>query len=206
MISFCTSYRLVIKNTFNHKCIHNATWRALGSRYANEIDCVCISFHWPSAISYVSVPRGAGSDPHLLLGNCTLCLKRLPSRQKRPRPFNVRCLHNARIKSKSNYEITFSSLPRKPQVKIWMCSGMNSRKPSPTPQTQRCAGDLAASRNAESQITPGILLTSVKLIQDLMTLDPNVPKGTHERAKKTCPTDQTQLPLQQSVNRWNQKI
>lgn len=128
-------------------------------------------------ISYVSVPRGASSDHHLLLGNCTLCLKRLPSHQKRPRPFNVRCLHNARV--------TFSSLPRKPQVKIWMCSGMNSRQPSPAPQTQRCAGDLAASRNAESQITPGILLTSAKLIQDLMTLDPNVPKGTHERAKKT---------------------
>lgn len=53
-------------------------------------------------------------------------------------------------KSKSNYEIAFSSLPRKPQAKIWMCSEMNSRQPSAAPQTRRWAGDVAASRSAES--------------------------------------------------------
>ena len=80
MLLLCNISGLCSGNTyFAHKTIHKKTWRSPDGNKENEIDYICISRSWRSALKDVKVCRGAdvGSDHHLLGGKVQLKLKKI---------------------------------------------------------------------------------------------------------------------------------
>ncbi|KAK1804513.1 hypothetical protein P4O66_020515, partial [Electrophorus voltai] len=71
LLSFSNMNNFCIGNTyFRHKNIHKKTWRLPDGATYNEIDFICISRRWRSALLDVRAYRGAdvGSDHYLLEG------------------------------------------------------------------------------------------------------------------------------------------
>ncbi|KAE9546525.1 hypothetical protein FO519_010263, partial [Halicephalobus sp. NKZ332] len=75
---------------FAHKNIHKKTWRSPDGITNNEIDYICISNRWRSALQDVRVYRGAdiGSDHHLIAAKLQLRLKKIQT-GKTTRPLAV---------------------------------------------------------------------------------------------------------------------
>jgi len=89
MLSFCSSTELKVGGSmFQHKDIHKKTWRSPDGTTTNQIDHVCISKRWASALQDVRAYRGAdvGSDHMLLVAQIKLKLKRLVKKQKIEQP------------------------------------------------------------------------------------------------------------------------
>ena len=60
LLMMCNINELCIGNTyFVHKTIHKKTWRSPGETTKNEIDYICISKRWRSAMKDVRTYRGA---------------------------------------------------------------------------------------------------------------------------------------------------
>lgn len=96
LLMFCGINGLCIGNSyFAHKSIHKKTWRSPDGKTMNEIDYICISRRWRSAVTDVRVFRGAdvASDHYLLLSSIRLRLKQIP-KQKHIKPFAVEKLKN----------------------------------------------------------------------------------------------------------------
>ena len=80
MLLLCNINGLCIGNTyFVHKTIHKKTWKSPDGETENEINYICISKRWRSALKDVRVCRGAdvGSDHHFVKGKVQLKLKKL---------------------------------------------------------------------------------------------------------------------------------
>ncbi|XP_078682172.1 uncharacterized protein LOC144916725 [Branchiostoma floridae x Branchiostoma belcheri] len=89
LLFFCNLNSLTIGNTFfQHKLIHKKTWSSPDGTVNNEIDYICISQRWKSALLDVRVYRGedVGSDHHLLGAKMRLRLKKLTVKKKQ-KPF-----------------------------------------------------------------------------------------------------------------------
>ena len=97
LVLFCSINNFCIGNNyFAHKNIHKKTWRSPDGNTNNEIDYICISKRWRSAIQDVRVYRGAdvGSDHYLMRASLRLRLKR---KQERPtvRPWHYQAIPNS---------------------------------------------------------------------------------------------------------------
>ncbi|CAH1266795.1 Hypp3576 [Branchiostoma lanceolatum] len=102
LLFFCNLNSLSISNTFfQHKLIHKKTWRSPDGSTNNEIDYICISQRWKSALLDVRVYRGAdvGSDHHLLGAKLRLRLKKLAVKKKQ-KPFATDKLKDPTISEK----------------------------------------------------------------------------------------------------------
>ncbi len=100
LLLFCNTNGLCIGNTFfAHKQIHKKTWCEPNGLTNNEIDYICISRRWRSALQDTRVYRGAdvGSDHHLLKAVLKLRLKKQRAIRSK-RLFNVEKLKNDAVK------------------------------------------------------------------------------------------------------------
>ncbi len=91
LLSLCGMNGLCIGNTyFAHKTIHKKRWRSPNGNTSNEIDYLCISNRWRSALRDVRVFRGAdvGSDHYLVVIEIRLRLKKLQA-EKPIRPYAI---------------------------------------------------------------------------------------------------------------------
>ena len=89
LLSFCSSMELKVGGSmFQHKDIHKNTWKSPDGATTNQIDHVCISKRWATALQDVRAYRGAdvGSDHMLLVAQVKLKLKRLVKKQKIEQP------------------------------------------------------------------------------------------------------------------------
>ena len=80
MLLLCNISRLCMGNTyFVHIKIHKKTWKSPDGNKENEINCICISRRWRSALKDIKVCRGAdvGSDHHLLRGKIQFKLRKI---------------------------------------------------------------------------------------------------------------------------------
>uniref|UniRef100_A0A914URD9 Reverse transcriptase domain-containing protein n=1 Tax=Plectus sambesii TaxID=2011161 RepID=A0A914URD9_9BILA len=92
LVSFCEINDLCVGNTFfQHKLIHKKTWRSPNGCTFNEIDHMCISRRWRTAMQDVRVFRAAdvGSDHYLVRMNLRLKLRRHGSKPKIVQPFAI---------------------------------------------------------------------------------------------------------------------
>lgn len=91
MVEFCEANRLMISNTmFQQHSRRLYTWTAPNKLYKNQIDYICISQRWKSAISSVKTKPGAdcGTDHQLLTGVIQVKLCKCP-RQISPPKYDV---------------------------------------------------------------------------------------------------------------------
>ncbi|XP_016333487.1 uncharacterized protein LOC107681684 [Sinocyclocheilus anshuiensis] len=92
LLSFCTYNNLCVGNTFfQNKLFHKMTWRSPNGLTFNEIDHVCISRRWRTALRDVRVFSAAdvGSDHYLVRINLKLKLQRHEGRSETVRPFAI---------------------------------------------------------------------------------------------------------------------
>ena len=84
LLSYCSSNKLKIGGSlFQHKDIHKGTRRSPSGQTVNQIDHICISRRWASALQDVRVYRGAdvGSDHYLVVAEVKVKLKCLASKK-----------------------------------------------------------------------------------------------------------------------------
>jgi hypothetical protein len=69
---------------FKHKTIHKETWRSPDGKTTHQIDHICVSKRWISALQDVRVYRGAdaASDHHLVIAVLKLKLKKLTGKRE----------------------------------------------------------------------------------------------------------------------------
>ena len=108
LISFCSINGMCVGNTlFQHKRIHKNTWRSPNGSVFNEIDYICISKKWRTALQDVRSCRAAdvGTDHYLLKSKIKLKLKTL-KRQKILKPYDIAKLKNRTAREELEVEIT----------------------------------------------------------------------------------------------------
>ena len=106
-LSFCNENGFCIGNTlFKHKNIHKKTWRSPNGNVFNEIDYICISKRWRSALQDVRSFRGAdvGTDHYLVGGKLKLKLKKV-ERKVIVKPYDVKKLQNQNKRHELELEI-----------------------------------------------------------------------------------------------------
>src|SRR5258706_200987 len=84
LLSYCSSNKLKIGGSlFQHKDIHKGTWRSPNGQTVNQIDHICLSRRWASAMQDVRVYRGAdvGSDHYLVVAEMKVKLKSLANKE-----------------------------------------------------------------------------------------------------------------------------
>ena len=130
LVLFCSINNFCIGNTyFAHKNIHKKTWRSSDENTNNEIDYICISKRWRSAIQDVRVYRGANvrSDHYLMKASLRLRLKR---KQEQP---TVRPWHYQAIPNSDPKQIRTTTIYNRMSKN----NGRNSNKQWPKVQKQR---------------------------------------------------------------------
>ena len=78
LLSMCSSNELKVGGSiFAHKHIHKGTWRSPDGSTVNQIDHICISWRWTSALQDVRVYHGTdvASDHYLLVAKLKMKLK-----------------------------------------------------------------------------------------------------------------------------------
>ena len=106
-ISFCSENGFCIGNTlFKHKNIHKKTWRSPNGSVFNEIDYICISKRWRSALQDVRTFRGAdvGTDHYLVGGKLKLKLKKV-DKKAIIKPYDVKKLQEQSKRQELELEI-----------------------------------------------------------------------------------------------------
>ena len=86
LLDFCVAHQLTIGGTlFEHKDIHEGTWRSPNGRTVNQIDHICISKRFEGSLMDVKVCRGAdiGSDHYLVRGRLRIKLMSIKKDQER---------------------------------------------------------------------------------------------------------------------------
>ena len=109
MLLLCNINGLCIGNTyFVHKTIHKKTWKSPEGETENEIDYICISKRWQSALKDVRVCRGAdvGSDHHLVKGKVQLKLKKL-GKHNPVKPFAIEKLKE--VQTSTQFQLKLSN-------------------------------------------------------------------------------------------------
>ena len=82
LLEFATFNDLVLANTFcDHKASRRWTWHSPNGQHHNQFDYILMKMHFQSGVNSARTQsfRGAdiGSDHHLLMMTCHLCLQRI---------------------------------------------------------------------------------------------------------------------------------
>ena len=107
-ILLCSTNNLCIMNTFyQHRSVHKKTWKSPNGTIQNEIDYICMSKRWKTAVDDVRTFRGAdiGSDHHLIKAKIRIKLKKV-KHQDKIKPFALEKLKSKDVEDRYTLELS----------------------------------------------------------------------------------------------------